>query len=258
VITQGSAVARKQQSDGFQEQMTALQAELKATKGLIQVRRYAGGGEITSPIPRSMRLDVPKFFGNDLDLWIFSITQYFTLLSTPVDQGLRMVGFNHEGDAAEWFLWMTCNNLITTWDGFLESDDAMESGDISFLNLLVDHGSPWSLQLWGTLGSKRVHIFIDNESTHNFVQPGVVERMYLQITGTKPFKVYIGGGETLLCENMCAQVTVDIEGLRMDVDFLYVLPMKGSDIVLGIQRSQKLGKVTHEYSMQTMEFTWLD
>ncbi|GKA00668.1 retrotransposon-related protein [Tanacetum coccineum] len=124
--------------------MVALQAELQAPKGLIQAGRYGGGGEITSPIPRSMRLG-----------------------------------------------------------------------------------------------------------------PGVMERMHLLIMSTKTFKVYIGSGETLLCENMCAQVTMDIQGLRMDVD-LYVLPTKGSNIVLGIQWLQKLGKVTHDYSMQTTEFTWLD
>ncbi|GJX15841.1 ty3-gypsy retrotransposon protein [Tanacetum coccineum] len=139
----------------------------------------------------------------------------------------------------------------------IEHEDAMESGDISILNSLVGHGSPRSLQLWGVLGSGKVHVLIDNGSTHNFVQPGVVERMQLPIIGTKPFKVYIGSGETLLCKNMCARFLINIQGLRMDVD-LFVLPMKGPDIVLGIQWLQKLGKVTHDYSEQTMEFTWLD
>ncbi|GKB81671.1 reverse transcriptase [Tanacetum coccineum] len=45
------------------------------------------------------------------------------------------------------------------------------------------------------------------------------------------------------------------KGLPMDVD-LYVLPRKGPDIVLGIQWLQNLGKVTHDYSNQTMEFSW--
>ncbi|GJS03981.1 ty3-gypsy retrotransposon protein [Tanacetum coccineum] len=62
------------------------------------------------------------------------------------------------------------------------------------------------------------------------------------------------GGCTLL---WIIEVTIDIQGLRMDVD-LYVLPMKGLDIVLGKQWLQKLGKVTHDYSTQTMEFTCLD
>ncbi|GKE17836.1 ty3-gypsy retrotransposon protein [Tanacetum coccineum] len=101
--------------------MTALQADLQVTKGLIQAGHNDGGGETASLIPRSMRLDVPKFLRTDPDRWIFSITEYFTLLSTPVVQRLRMVGFNLEGDVAEWFLWTSHNNLITDWDGFLES-----------------------------------------------------------------------------------------------------------------------------------------
>ncbi|GJR90372.1 ty3-gypsy retrotransposon protein [Tanacetum coccineum] len=368
-----------------------------------------------------MRLDVPKFNGTDPDSWIFSITEYFALLNTPVDQRLKVVGFNLEGEAAEWFRWMTRNNLITDWDRFVESvrnrfgpskyedpqgtlskllqtgtvaqyqgefeklmnrpatlgevfalarvtearlmdqqsgivitttatsitsqpkpatprfsgpktdlgkppllptptsvssniankplaikwislaerqehlnkglcficdnkwarghkcpgkflllmaedgdgagqdmeadaTDTAESGDISILNSLIGHGSPRSLQLWGTIGSGEVHVLIDNGSTHNFVQPGIVERMCLPVQTTKAFKVYIGSGESLLCENMCSQVTLSMQGRIMEVD-LYVLPMKGPDVVLGIQWLQKLGKVTHDYAKQTMEFT---
>ncbi|GJW67411.1 ty3-gypsy retrotransposon protein [Tanacetum coccineum] len=36
---------------------------------------------------------------------------------------------------------------------------------------------------------------------------------------------------------------------------LYVLPMHGLDVVLGMQWLQKLGKVTHDYAQQTMEYT---
>ncbi|GKF13847.1 hypothetical protein Tco_0055309, partial [Tanacetum coccineum] len=65
-----------QQSNAFQAQMTTLQADLPSTKGLIQAGCYGG--------------------------------------ATPVDQRLRVVGSNLEGDAAEWFRWMMRNNLITT------------------------------------------------------------------------------------------------------------------------------------------------
>ncbi|GKA46104.1 retrotransposon-related protein [Tanacetum coccineum] len=85
--------------------------------------------------------------------------------------------------------------------------------------------------------------------------PGFVKRMKLPLTGAKPFKVHIGSGKTILFESLCSRVTLDIQGLQMDVD-LYMLPMKGPDIVLGIQWLQKLGKVTYDYSNQTMEFSW--
>ncbi|GJY63804.1 ty3-gypsy retrotransposon protein, partial [Tanacetum coccineum] len=67
-----------------------------------------------------MRLDVPKFSGVDLESWIFAINEYFSLLNTPVDQRLQIVGFNLEGAVVEWFRWMTRNGLITTWVKFEE------------------------------------------------------------------------------------------------------------------------------------------
>ncbi|GKE35405.1 ty3-gypsy retrotransposon protein, partial [Tanacetum coccineum] len=87
----------------------------------VDVPKFSGSDHLSLTLLRSMRLDVPKFSSSDLDRWIFSITEYFTLLNTPVDLRLRVTGFNLEGDAAEWFYWMTRNKLITSWKGFLES-----------------------------------------------------------------------------------------------------------------------------------------
>ncbi|GJZ53954.1 ty3-gypsy retrotransposon protein, partial [Tanacetum coccineum] len=347
-----------------------------------------------------MRLDMPKFNGVDPKSWIFAINEYFTLLATPGEQQLKVVGFNLEGDTTEWFRRMTHNKLMTSWIGFLDSvrnhfgpskyedpqgvlskllqlgtiaqyqgefeklmnrvmdisenllisfyisglkptiqrelliakpttlgdafslacitkarledqaptsvtatnttasvvtqkqstprvsvtwvrghkclrkflplmaddgDDtgqelaedvveAVKSGDISILNSLVGHESPRSLQLWGTIGSCNVHVLIDNGSTHNFVRPDVVERMCLPIKVINAFKVYIGSGETLMCESLCSQVTSRMQGLTMEID-LSVLPIQGPNVVLGIQWLQKLGKVTHDYAQQTMKFT---
>nr|GEY59177.1 retrotransposon Gag protein [Tanacetum cinerariifolium] len=101
--------------------------------------------------------------------------------------------------------------------------EAVESDDISILNSLVGHESPF-------------------------------ERMCLPVKATNAFKVYIGTEETLLCESVCSHVTIRMQGLTMEVD-LYVLPMQGPDVVLSNQWLQKLGKVTHDYAQQSMEFT---
>ncbi|GJZ28322.1 reverse transcriptase [Tanacetum coccineum] len=102
-----------------------------------------------------------------------------------------------------------------------------------------------------------VHVLIDNDSTYNFIRPDVVEKMCLAIKATKSFKVYIGSRESLLCESVCSSVTLHMQEVVMEVD-LYVLPMQGPDVVLGIQWLQNLGKVTHDYVHQTIEFTLLD
>nr|GEX74556.1 Ty3/gypsy retrotransposon protein [Tanacetum cinerariifolium] len=363
---QGSEQLAQQQVVAFQRKLDALREEIQTTRTLIQGRH--GGGE--AELPRSMRLDVPKFTRVDPESWLFSINEYFTLLNTPADQRLRIVRFNLEGTTAEWFRWMSRNGLITDWAPFEESvknrfgpskyedpqgalskllqlgsvedyqnefeklmnrvvdipetllisfyisrlklsiqhellvakqvtlgdafslyrvttarlddqastsfvpkssnnsgesllqrptwtrghkcpanflllmtesedessgeassaveEEVVKSGDISILNSLVGHGSPRSLQLCGKIGDTRVHILIDNGSTHNFIRPDVVESMRLSLQSTK--------------------------GLDIKVD-LYVLPTQGPDVVLGIQWLQQLGKVAHDYAHQVMEFT---
>ncbi|GKC30486.1 ty3-gypsy retrotransposon protein, partial [Tanacetum coccineum] len=110
----------KEHSDAFTARLIAIQTELEATKNLVNAR-HGGGGDQGSMIPRAMRLDMPKFTGTYPDSWIFSITEYFSLLNTLVDQRLKVVGFNFEGGAAKWFCWMSRNKLINGWDEFLES-----------------------------------------------------------------------------------------------------------------------------------------
>ncbi|GJW56811.1 retrovirus-related pol polyprotein from transposon TNT 1-94 [Tanacetum coccineum] len=82
----------QQQAATFQLQFDALRAELQAYLGQIQ-GRHGGGGDQGTLLSRSMRLDVPKFSSVGPDSWIFAITEYFSLLNTPVDQRLRIDRF---------------------------------------------------------------------------------------------------------------------------------------------------------------------
>lgn len=132
-------------------------------------------------------------------------------------------------------------------------DDLVESGDVSILNSLVCHGSPRSLHLLGTINNSEVKVLIDSGSTHNFVQPTLVEKLKLQVQTIKAFKVYIGSGDSLVCSSMCPKIEIELQGTKFAID-LYVLPMRGAEIVFGIQWLRQLGRVTHEYEKQWMEF----
>nr|GEY47054.1 prolyl oligopeptidase family protein [Tanacetum cinerariifolium] len=122
----------------FQLQLDTLRAEFQATRGLLQ-NRQGGGGDRGLLLPRSMRMDVLKFSGDDPDRWIFAITEYFSLL-TPADQRLQIVGFNLKGAAAEWFRRMSLNCLITTWDRVTDIPNSLRiSFYISGLKLNLQH-----------------------------------------------------------------------------------------------------------------------
>ncbi|PWA69562.1 hypothetical protein CTI12_AA295750 [Artemisia annua] len=95
----------KEQADAINVELhakiAALTVELQAVK--LGGTRFGAGGEHGSTIPRSMRLEVPKFNGMNPESWIFAINEYFDLLETTNEQRLKVVGFNLEGDATEWF-----------------------------------------------------------------------------------------------------------------------------------------------------------
>nr|GEW61723.1 retrotransposon-related protein [Tanacetum cinerariifolium] len=214
----------KEQSDAFTAHLIAIQTELEATKGLVQTR-HGGGDDQGSAIPRLSRI-FKEARGQANYSW-----------------GAFFVGTCYRSKIGG----------STVFDRYMHND--RDCGDISILNSLIGHGSPRSLQLWGTIGSTEdVHVLIDNGSTHNFVRPDVVEKCSCRYKRLRFLRFYIGSGESLSCENVCSQVTLCMQGLAIEVD-LYVLPMKGYDLVLGIQWMQKLGKVMHDYAQQTMEFT---
>ncbi|KAI5404700.1 hypothetical protein KIW84_051746 [Lathyrus oleraceus] len=50
-------------------------------------------------------------------------------------------------------------------------------------------------------------------------------------------------------------MSIILQGIAFSVDF-FVLVIEGPDVVLGFPWLQSLGKVAHEYSALTMEFTW--
>nr|GMC89167.1 Transposon Ty3-G Gag-Pol polyprotein [Ipomoea batatas] len=135
-------------------------------------------------------------------------------------------------------------------------DDQFLSGDISSLNSMAGPGTPRSLRLQGLIDGKPIRVLIDGGSTHNFIQPAVAEQLHLQVKSIPPFRVYIGNGDSLRCTVNCEQVPLYLNGTLFPVD-LFVLPIKGSEIVLGVQWLQDLGDITHNYAKVSMEFSWL-
>lgn len=68
-----------------------------------------------------MKLEVPRFDGEDPMGWIFKISQFFDYQRTPEEERITVASFYMDGPALSWYQWMFRNGLITSWHGLLQA-----------------------------------------------------------------------------------------------------------------------------------------
>lgn len=122
-------------------------------------------------------------------------------------------------------------------DGFETGQDEQEdltiSGDISGLHSLTGQTSPRSLRVLGKVENRDINVLIDSGSTHNFIEPTLAEALELKVTPISPFRVIIGNGDFLVCNSLCPDVKVELQGTTFKINF-HILQIKGPGMVLGI------------------------
>ncbi|CAA0838264.1 Unknown protein [Striga hermonthica] len=136
-------------------------------------------------------------------------------------------------------------------------DEELVTADISSLNTLAGQSNPRSLRIAGKIKGKNLQVLIDSGSTHNFIKTSVAESLGLPVESTNKFRVYVGNGDHMVCEYSCPSVELELQHNIFSVD-MYVLPIEGPDLVLGIQWLRQLGRVFHDYTAMTMEFDWCE
>lgn len=83
----------------------------------------------------------------------------------------------------------------------------------------------------------------------------VADKLNLKQTPTSGFKVGTSSGAYLQCNSKCEQVTLNIQGHDFVTD-MFVLEIKGSYVVLGVQWLIELGTTMTNYKDLTMQFTY--
>jgi hypothetical protein len=121
------------------------------------------------------------------------------------------------------------------------------------LHALMGHSIPQTLRLTGHIKTTPVAILVDSGSTHNFIQDRIVKQLNLKPQPTQPFQVLVGNGEELTCDTMCMQTSLMLGQHNFLVD-LFVLPLSGAEIVLGVQWLKTLGPVLTDYEHLVMKF----
>ncbi|KAG6420708.1 hypothetical protein SASPL_117245 [Salvia splendens] len=130
-------------------------------------------------------------------------------------------------------------------------------GDVSRILVLCPKIKPRSIRLRGRVNGTAVSILIDGGSTHNFIQPAVAEKLSLPVNAISPFRVFVGDDASLKCAFACLDTPINLQGHQFGID-LFVLQVKGPDIILGVQWLQDLGDITKNYRNLTMRFEWND
>ena len=135
--------------------------------------------------------------------------------------------------------------------------DELEDASVEEVSLhsLSNSMNPRIFRIMASHGSETVEVLIDTGSNNNFIQETLMNQLKFPYEETKRFKVYMGNGHFLLCSKLCRGVELLLQGHRFVVD-LYVLPICGLDVVLGMQWLQTLGPCIHDHKALTMEFVW--
>ena len=122
--------------------------------------------------------------------------------------------------------------------------------------------------LWGTEGCQTIRLLgrikkqalvmlIDSESTHNFMDQSVAKRLKCPTQMVAGMSVTVANGEVLRTQEVCKNVTWESQRVLQTTDFL-LLPLRGCDLVLGVQWLQTLGLITWDFNALIMRFTLKD
>ncbi|KAK2387384.1 hypothetical protein QL285_061173 [Trifolium repens] len=121
------------------------------------------------------------------------------------------------------------------------------------LHALMGHTIPQTLKMLGHIQKHPLHVLIDSGSTHNFIQDRVAKSLGLTLEPTPSFQVLVGNGEELNCTHMSHNTPLYIDSHLFLVD-LFVLPLSGAEIVLGVQWLKTLGPTLTDYNHLTLSF----
>jgi hypothetical protein len=94
---------------------------------------------------------------------------------------------------------------------------------------------------------------MDSGSTHSFIHEAVIHALGLDVMHWPGLSVKVANGERLQSYGVCKDTTVDIQGENFVMD-CYTLPLKGFDVIIGVQWLKSLGPIVWDFATLTMAF----
>jgi hypothetical protein len=121
------------------------------------------------------------------------------------------------------------------------------------LHAIAGTVNPNTMRLIGWIKHQRVVVLFDSGSTHNFLDPTILPKLFLPIDTAVQLQVRVANGARVTSAGRCYSVSLKIQGHLFTADF-YVLPLGGCDVVLGVKWLRTLGPVLRDFQLMTMAF----
>ncbi|KAF5468876.1 hypothetical protein F2P56_012987 [Juglans regia] len=137
-------------------------------------------------------------------------------------------------------------------DGHAVVQEEGEEGVEVSLNAISGYSTRNAMRLHGRIGACAVEILVDSGSTHNFLDPLVVQKAKLRIERDSSLQVRVDDGTKVLSRGKGEEV-VRIQGSKFSIPF-DVLSLGGCDIVLGVQWLKTLGSIHWCFTKMSMSF----
>ncbi|GJY77978.1 reverse transcriptase [Tanacetum coccineum] len=112
-----------------------------------------------------------------------------------------------------------------------------------------------TMRVRGYVGKRPLHILIDCESTHNFLDTSAAKRLPCQLSATTPLRVHVANGSKMVSSSKCKTFKWTLQGNEYEADCM-LLPLGGCDMVLGIQWLSTLGNINCNFKNLTMKFNY--
>lgn len=133
-----------------------------------------------------------------------------------------------------------------------ETTETPTEHHLSF-NALSGETAAGTIRFTGSIAGQRVQVLLDGGSSDTFIQPRLVKSLRLPVEAVSPFRVLVGNGHYLHGDSKIRELEMDIQGNPIRVT-AHVLPVTGSDIVLGATWLATLGPHIADYSTDTIKF----
>lgn len=113
-----------------------------------------------------------------------------------------------------------------------EVEDNEDNPNIS-LHAITGPGTSRTMRVSGSLHNQELVILIDSGSTHNFVDPVVVQKAKLLVDSSHTLAVTVANGDKVKSEGKLYNLKLRLQGHTFAID-AYVLVLGGCDMVFGV------------------------